>query len=246
MNTPATETTTAPSPLKPRTAAIKAKLIADLRGFLHGKIDELDLSNSIDDTIALVAPLETELAAANDLAKGYAEQNASFAKYISDYSVMSGKYYALALSAVASAERLTAVMSAPLSDPTSKQAWTVFTDTIQAVRESLADIKPVEMTGSLAMLRERVRQLTAEGWTPEHDRQHKPRELAEAGLCYVIAGHALMTGDKFDMIAAPMGAWPWVPTWWKPAYDPLRNLEKGGALLAAAWDRQKIAEKEGK
>lgn len=194
--------------------------------------------------------LERELRAANDLAKGYAEQNASFARYISDYSVMSGKYYALALSAVSSAERLRETLRAEASDrpmtDKERQAWLIFTDIIQAVRESLADIKPVEMTGGLAMLRERVRQLTVEGWTPEHDKQHKPRELAEAGMSYVIAGHALMTGEKFDMIAAPMAAWPWEPSWWKPSTDPLRNLEKGCALLAAAWDRQKVAEKEGK
>ncbi len=226
------------------TADIRALRAQIIEALPHGtEIDEDRIDGLL---VTFHAAQGAKLAAANDLAKGYAEQNASFAKYISDYSVMSGKYYALALSAVASAERLTAVMSAPLSDPTSKQAWTVFTDTIQAVRESLADIKPVEMTGSLAMLRERVRQLTVEGWTPEHDKQNKPRELAEAGLCYVIAGHALLSGDKFDMIAAPMGAWPWSPEWWKPAAEPLRNLEKGCALLAAAWDRQVVAAKEGK
>lgn len=202
----------------------------------------LQQTNQIDD-------LRSQLLAANDLVKGYAEQNASFARYISDYSVMSGKYYALALSAVSSAERLRSTVGAPeadLSPDKVRQAWLIFTDIIQAVRESLADIKPVEMTGGLAMLRERVRQLTVEGWTPEHDRQHKPRELAEAGMSYVIAGHALMTGEKFDMIAAPMAAWPWEPSWWKPSTDPLRNLEKGCALLAAAYDRQVVANKEGK
>lgn len=30
---------------------------------------------------------------------------------------------------------------------------------------------------------------------------------------------------------------PWDAEWWKPSADPIRNLEKAGALLAAGIDR---------
>jgi hypothetical protein len=34
------------------------------------------------------------------------------------------------------------------------------------------------------------------------------------------------------------GAWPWDGEWWKPNYnDPVRNLVKAGALIAAEIDR---------
>jgi hypothetical protein len=32
--------------------------------------------------------------------------------------------------------------------------------------------------------------------------------------------------------------WPWEqPDWWKPSDNPIRNLEKAGALIAAEIDR---------
>lgn len=33
------------------------------------------------------------------------------------------------------------------------------------------------------------------------------------------------------------GAWPWDASWWKPSADPIRNLVKAGALIAAEIDR---------
>ena len=32
--------------------------------------------------------------------------------------------------------------------------------------------------------------------------------------------------------------WPWPPEFWKPSDDPVRNLVKAGALIAAEIDRQ--------
>ena len=31
--------------------------------------------------------------------------------------------------------------------------------------------------------------------------------------------------------------WPWNITWWKPSTDPVRNLTKAGALIAAEIER---------
>lgn len=77
---------------------------------------------------------------------------------------------------------------------------------------------------------ERARQVTAEGWTPDHDDEHAHGELALAAACYAMhdGGGA---GD------APPSLWPWDARWWKPSDDPVRNYERAGALLAAEIDR---------
>jgi hypothetical protein len=41
--------------------------------------------------------------------------------------------------------------------------------------------------------------------------------------------------------------WPWDQDWWKPSPDPIRNLVKAGALIAAEIDRlQRLAPPEAK
>lgn len=74
---------------------------------------------------------------------------------------------------------------------------------------------------------ERFRQIHAEGWTPEHDDQHKNGELARAAACYTISYDL---GTERDLL------WPWSEDWWKPS-DPRRNLVKAGALILAEIDR---------
>jgi len=78
---------------------------------------------------------------------------------------------------------------------------------------------------------ERERQIRAEGWTPEHDAEHTENELAWAARCYV--DQAIFTFTE----PSPTGAWPWDESWWKPSPDPVRNLVKAGALIAAEIDR---------
>jgi len=34
-----------------------------------------------------------------------------------------------------------------------------------------------------------------------------------------------------------MSLWPWGSEWWKPSKDPIRDLVKAGALIAAEIDR---------
>lgn len=79
------------------------------------------------------------------------------------------------------------------------------------------------------VLAERLRQIEAEGWTPEHDDAHNNGELAEAAGCYAL--HHNDPGLK----GAPAW-WPWHAAWWKPA-DPRRNLIKAGALILAELER---------
>lgn len=76
---------------------------------------------------------------------------------------------------------------------------------------------------------ERERQAEIKGWTPEHDDQWGESELLIAASGYLYAGH---TGNT----SKPMG-WPWHEDWWRPSEDPIRNLVKAGALIAAEIDR---------
>jgi hypothetical protein len=77
---------------------------------------------------------------------------------------------------------------------------------------------------------ERRRQIAAEGWTPEHDDQHKLGELAIAGASYAVA-----SGFPADNEPPPYG-WPWDKAWWKPT-TTRQNLIKAAALLVAEIER---------
>lgn len=76
------------------------------------------------------------------------------------------------------------------------------------------------------VLAERERQITSEGWTPEHDDEHAGGELARAAACYAIA-------EEGDPIPA---GWSWAPEWWKPR-DRRRNQVKAAALMLAEIER---------
>jgi hypothetical protein len=90
------------------------------------------------------------------------------------------------------------------------------------------------MNGVELIAAERERQVTEEGWTPEHDDQHKGGQLAEAAACYAVQASG-GTVTRYD--------WPWESKWWKPG-DPLRGLVKAGALIAAEIDRLQRREGE--
>ena len=85
-------------------------------------------------------------------------------------------------------------------------------------------------TGIELIADERQRQITAEGWTPEHDDQHTESELLQAAICYAENGSNLELG-ACDV------PWPWGENDWKPSQDNIRNLVKAGALIAAEIDR---------
>lgn len=83
------------------------------------------------------------------------------------------------------------------------------------------------MNGAALITAERDRQITVEGWTPEHDDEHAHNELAFAAMSYLR--EALDMDGIFE--------WPWDRSWWRPSDDPIRNLVKAGALIAAEIDR---------
>jgi hypothetical protein len=49
-------------------------------------------------------------------------------------------------------------------------------------------------------------------------------------------------GDEAGKVR-PCFDWPWSKKWWKPSSDPIRNLVKAGALIAAEIDRLQRAKK---
>ncbi len=98
-----------------------------------------------------------------------------------------------------------------------------------------AEVKAV--SGARRIMMERFRQITAEGWTAEGDDQYVNGELRDAGIAYSMA-----CDDR--AAEGARGVWPWDETFWKPSEDPIRNLEKAGALFSAEIDR--LLRKEGR
>ena len=82
--------------------------------------------------------------------------------------------------------------------------------------------------GIEAIRDERLRQVNDEGWDANHDDEHDRDQLVLAAANYALehTGHGDLIGD----------IWPWDEEWWKPG-EPIRNLIKAGALIAAEIDR---------
>ena len=92
-------------------------------------------------------------------------------------------------------------------------------------------------TGIQLIAAERKRQVTEERWSGEHDDKHRRKELASAAESYLSTHtHPDEDGDN-QGTQAPCWDWPWARKWWKPSADPVRNLVKAGALIAAEIDR---------
>jgi hypothetical protein len=94
-----------------------------------------------------------------------------------------------------------------------------------------------EHSGVGLIASERARHEAEEGYDAEHDRGHA------GALALAASGYALAGAD--DLGAAPYVAnqaddppfdWPWHDSYWKPTGDPVRDLVKAGALIAAAID----------
>lgn len=84
------------------------------------------------------------------------------------------------------------------------------------------------------VLAERKRQQQVEGWTPEHDDEHRAGDLARAGATYAMAAGIAAGGDT-SALPAPYD-WPWEPQCWKPT-NSRRDLIKAAALLIAEIER---------
>ena len=100
-------------------------------------------------------------------------------------------------------------------------------------------------SGAQRIADERARQVVVEGWSLRHDQEHDGGELIDAARCYITSAEATyydprnVTFDGFRPGEGPPRSWPvgWETTSWKPTGDPLRDLTKAGALIAAEIDR---------
>lgn len=97
-----------------------------------------------------------------------------------------------------------------------------------------------------AIATERLRQIEAEGWTPEHDDTHNTGEMAKAAGCYARvaafqAREQALTGATEEPnapvnMAVPRD-WPWDDKWWKPK-NAAQNLKRASALIVAEMARR--------
>lgn len=78
------------------------------------------------------------------------------------------------------------------------------------------------------VLAERQRQISSEGWSAEHDDEHAPGQLSDAGGCYALSA---FEDDKMREGYEP-DWWPWERHWYKPG-TPRRDLVKAAALIIA-------------
>jgi hypothetical protein len=89
---------------------------------------------------------------------------------------------------------------------------------------------------------ERRRQIEELGFGVGRDNKYKRGQLAGAGTCYAEVA-ARQIGRPLRVQTAQAGwkplnqMWLWSLEWWKPSADPLPNLVKAGALIAAEIDR---------
>lgn len=107
-------------------------------------------------------------------------------------------------------------------------------ETLRGLRDGSLVAVPVGVIGEIAA--ERRRQIDAEGWSAEHDDQHKTGELARAAACYALHVGRLQHPRATWWPQHPPGAWPWDDTWWKPR-DPRRDLIRAAALIVAEIER---------
>lgn len=97
------------------------------------------------------------------------------------------------------------------------------------------------MNGAEQIIAERARQIQMEGYDSAHDDHHDKGDLADAAAAYAKVASAQTRGATIDEFPADMliceGEWPWAENDWKPSVNPVKNLVKAGALIAAEIDR---------
>lgn len=105
----------------------------------------------------------------------------------------------------------------------------------EAIRAALSSAEPT--AAARDVLAERLRQISAEGWTPKHDDEEHPfGQLALAAASYAVHAGEGWGDDLFTYAnAPPPNFWPW-GSWWKPR-DQRRDLVRAGALILAEIER---------
>lgn len=104
-----------------------------------------------------------------------------------------------------------------------------------------------ESLGAIMIADERSRQVEVEGFASWMDDGYTKLELVDAACAYANAAAMLQEGGDFDLLKDNKPyAYPWRASTWNPSKDPIRNLVKAGALIAAEIDRLIRAKKNGK
>lgn len=92
--------------------------------------------------------------------------------------------------------------------------------------------------GARLIAAERLRQVEGENWSPEHDDEHTDDELSYAATAYLwVSRLCQMTTKPERLRLLRPETWPWDYASFKPSDDPVVNLTKAGALIAAEIDR---------
>lgn len=87
-----------------------------------------------------------------------------------------------------------------------------------------------KQTGIELIADERARQISVEGWTPEHDDEHEGEELALAAALYATPI------PLFEVKCDRTGSVKWSDPW--PWQDSVEG-PRGGAFSVNAWDKRK-------
>lgn len=98
------------------------------------------------------------------------------------------------------------------------------------------------MTGADRITQERIRQIEQERFGAEHDSQYTDGSLLQAADAYLTSAfcqvaYGTLSPDNTEIIKTVHWPGSWSTEWFKPSTDPIRNLEKAGALIAAEIDR---------
>jgi hypothetical protein len=129
-----------------------------------------------------------------------------------------------------SVERVSKVVADCLRD-----AW----DEVANTRAALTPPAP-PTSAALDVLAERARQISAEGWVPEHDDEHSGGQLALAAACYASPVRIFIADERvgraYEKFTTYRDAWPWTDEWWKPK-DRRRDLVRAAALILAEIER---------
>ena len=99
----------------------------------------------------------------------------------------------------------------------------------------------METFGSELIVKERQRQMYNLGYNSNHDSWHIQSDLAVFAACYILdvaAKNGEVGIEKQSLYAQLAGElMPFDREYWKPELDPIKQLTKAGALIAAEIDR---------
>jgi len=88
-------------------------------------------------------------------------------------------------------------------------------------------------SGAGMIAAERSRQVNDEGYAPEGDDGYTQGELTRAAMAYADAARKYVLGGSDFHIQRSWDYWPWDVELFKPRVDPIPNLVRAGALIAA-------------